>query len=418
MINKFREKGKIICAVNIIINLAILGYYKYFNFFADNLQLLFSQFGYQLDWVTLDIILPVGISFYTFQALSYTIDVYRKDTQATKDFIAFTSFISFFPQLVAGPIERSTNLLPQFLKPRTFDYNNAVIGLRQILWGFFKKIIIADNAAFLANEIFDNYQNANGSLLLLGALFFTFQIYGDFSGYSDIAIGTARLFGISLKKNFNLPYFSRDISEFWRRWHISLNKWFIDYVYIPLGGSRISKSVSIRNVLIVFLLSGLWHGANWTFIAWGAYNGVLIVLLILIGKNKKRENIISPNKFIPSLKEIGEITITFGLVMLGWILFRAESITMAWDYILNMCNSSIIAIPNFREIGIGLIKLTYTIGFIIILQVVDWIQRKQDFGLEISNIKYRPIRWSIYLFIILIFTIFAGGQETFIYFQF
>ena len=418
MINKFREKGKIICAVNIIINLAILGYYKYFNFFADNLQLLFSQFGYQLDWVTLDIILPVGISFYTFQALSYTIDVYRKDTPATRDFIAFTSFISFFPQLVAGPIERSTNLLPQFLKPRTFNYNNAVIGLRQMLWGFFKKIIIADNCAFLANEIFDNYQDCNGSLLLLGALFFTFQIYGDFSGYSDIAIGTARLFGINLMKNFNLPYFSRDISEFWRRWHISLNKWFIDYVYIPLGGSRVSKLISIRNILIVFLLSGLWHGANWTFIAWGIYNGILIVLLILCGKNKKRENIISPNKFIPSLKEIGEITLTFILVVFGWILFRAESISMAYDYVVNMFNSSIFAIPNFRDTEIGLIKLTYTIGFIIILQIIDWIQRKQDFGLEISNIKYRFIRWGIYLFIILIFTIFAGGQETFIYFQF
>ena len=404
--------------MNIIINLAMLGYYKYFNFFADNLQLLFSQFDYQLDWVTLDIILPVGISFYTFQALSYTIDVYRKDTTATKDFIAFTSFISFFPQLVAGPIERSTNLLPQFLKPRSFDYNNAVIGLRQILWGFFKKIIIADNCAFLANEIFDNYQECNGSLLLLGALFFTFQIYGDFSGYSDIAIGTARLFGINLMKNFNLPYFSRDISEFWRRWHISLNKWFIDYVYIPLGGSRVSKLISIRNILIVFLLSGLWHGANWTFVAWGTYNGILIALLILLGKNKKRENIISPNKFIPSLKEIGEITLTFILVVFGWILFRAESISMAYDYVVNMFNSSIFAIPNFRDTEIGLIKLTYTIGFIIILQIIDWIQRKQDFGLEISNIKYRPIRWSIYLFIILIFTIFAGGQETFIYFQF
>lgn len=418
LINKYRNKGKLICAMNIIINLAILGYYKYFNFFADNLQLLFSQFDYQLDWVTLDIILPVGISFYTFQALSYTIDVYRKDTTATKDFIAFTSFISFFPQLVAGPIERSTNLLPQFLKPRSFDYNNAVIGLRQILWGFFKKIIIADNCAFLANEIFDNYQECNGSLLLLGALFFTFQIYGDFSGYSDIAIGTARLFGINLMKNFNLPYFSRDISEFWRRWHISLNKWFIDYVYIPLGGSRVSKLISIRNILIVFLLSGLWHGANWTFVAWGAYNGILIALLILLGKNKKRENIISPNKFIPSLKEIGEITLTFILVVFGWILFRAESISMAYDYVVNMFNSSIFAIPNFRDTEIGLIKLTYTIGFIIILQIIDWIQRKQDFGLEISNIKYRPIRWSIYLFIILIFTIFAGGQETFIYFQF
>ena len=418
LINKYRNKGKLICAMNIIINLAILGYYKYFNFFADNLQLLFSQFDYQLDWVTLDIILPVGISFYTFQALSYTIDVYRKDTTATKDFIAFTSFISFFPQLVAGPIERSTNLLPQFLKPRSFDYNNAVIGLRQILWGFFKKIIIADNCAFLANEIFDNYQECNGSLLLLGALFFTFQIYGDFSGYSDIAIGTARLFGINLMKNFNLPYFSRDISEFWRRWHISLNKWFIDYVYIPLGGNRVSKLISIRNILIVFLLSGLWHGANWTFVAWGTYNGILIALLILLGKNKKRENIISPNKFIPSLKEIGEITLTFILVVFGWILFRAESISMAYDYVVNMFNSSIFAIPNFRDTEIGLIKLTYTIGFIIILQIIDWIQRKQDFGLEISNIKYRPIRWSIYLFIILIFTIFAGGQETFIYFQF
>lgn len=418
LIWRHRNRGKLICAVNIIINLAILGYYKYFNFFADNLQLLFSQFGYQLDWVTLDIILPVGISFYTFQALSYTIDVYRKDTQATTDFIAFTSFISFFPQLVAGPIERSTNLLPQFLKPRIFDYNNAVIGLRQILWGFFKKLIIADNCAFLANEIFDNYQDCNGSLLLLGALFFTFQIYGDFSGYSDIAIGTARLFGISLMKNFNLPYFSRDISEFWRRWHISLNKWFIDYVYIPLGGSRVSKFISIRNVFIVFLLSGLWHGANWTFVAWGLYNGLLIIILIVLGKNIKRENIISPNNPFPSIIETGEIILTFVLVVFGWILFRAENLSIAIDYIVRMCNSSIMSMPNFREIGLSLIKLTYTIGFIVILQIVDWVQRKQDFGLEISNIKFRSIRWSIYLFIILVFTIFAGGQETFIYFQF
>lgn len=418
LIGRHRNRGKLICAVNIIINLAILGYYKYFNFFADNLQLLFSQFGYQLDWVTLDIILPVGISFYTFQALSYTIDVYRKDTQATTDFVAFTSFISFFPQLVAGPIERSTNLLPQFLKPRLFDYNNAVIGLRQILWGFFKKIIIADNCAFLANEIFDNYQDGNGSLLLLGAIFFTFQIYGDFSGYSDIAIGTARLFGISLMKNFNLPYFSRDISEFWRRWHISLNKWFIDYVYIPLGGSKVSKFISIRNVLIVFILSGLWHGANWTFVAWGLYNGLLIILLILLGKNNKRENIISPNKTFPSIKETGEIILTFVLVVFGWILFRAEDLSGAIDYIANMCNASIIAMPNFRGLGLSSIQLTYTIGFIIILQIVDWVQRKQDFGLEISNIRFRSIRWSIYLFIILIFTIFAGKQEAFIYFQF
>ncbi len=252
LIEKYRDKGKLICGANIAINIGILCYYKYCNFFGENLQSLFNLIGYKFDWVTLDILLPIGISFYTFQALSYTIDVYRKETIATKDFISFTAFISFFPQLVAGPIERSTNLLPQFLKSRQFDYTNAVIGMRQILWGFFKKLIIADNCALLANNIFDNYQECNSSLLLLGAFFFAFQIYGDFSGYSDIAIGTARLFGINLTKNFNLPYFSRNISEFWRRWHISLNKWFIDYVYIPLGGSRVSKLKLVRNILIVF----------------------------------------------------------------------------------------------------------------------------------------------------------------------
>ena len=418
LIEKYRDKAKWICGTNIAINIGILCYYKYVNFFADNLETLINQFGYQLDWVTLDVILPVGISFYTFQALSYTIDVYRRDTNATKDFIAFTSFISFFPQLVAGPIERSTNLLPQFLKPRRFDYTNAVIGMRQILWGFFKKLIIADNCAQLANSIFDNYQDCNASLLLLGALFFTFQIYGDFSGYSDIAIGTARLFGVNLMKNFNLPYFSRDIAEFWRRWHISLNKWFIDYVYIPLGGSRGTKAMVIRNILIVFFLSGLWHGANWTFVIWGLYNGIIIALLTLLNLNHKRSAIISEKRFFPPLKEFGQIIITFVLVVIGWIFFRAEDLTQAVDYIANLCDSSIVSMPNFRDLGLSFIKLTYTLFFIVLLQLIDWIQRKQDFGLEISNVKYRPIRWSIYIIFLLIFSVFAGGQEAFIYFQF
>ena len=418
LIEKYRDKAKWICGTNIAINIGILCYYKYVNFFADNLETLINQFGYQLDWVTLDVILPVGISFYTFQALSYTIDVYRRDTNATKDFIAFTSFISFFPQLVAGPIERSTNLLPQFLKPRRFDYTNAVIGMRQILWGFFKKLIIADNCAQLANSIFDNYQDCNASLLLLGALFFTFQIYGDFSGYSDIAIGTARLFGVNLMKNFNLPYFSRDIAEFWRRWHISLNKWFIDYVYIPLGGSRGTKAMVIRNILIVFFLSGLWHGANWTFVVWGLYNGIIIALLTLLNLNHKRSAIISEKRFFPPLKEFGQIFITFVLVVIGWIFFRAEDLTQAVDYIANLCDFSIVSIPNFRDLGLSFIKLTYTLFFIVLLQLIDWIQRKQDFGLEISNVKYRPIRWSIYIIFLLIFSVFAGGQEAFIYFQF
>ena len=418
LIEKYRDKAKWICGTNIAINIGILCYYKYVNFFADNLEALINQFGYQLDWVTLDIILPVGISFYTFQALSYTIDVYRRDTIATKDFIAFTSFISFFPQLVAGPIERSTNLLPQFLKPRRFDYTDAVIGMRQILWGFFKKLIIADNCAQLANSIFDNYQDCNASLLLLGAIFFTFQIYGDFSGYSDIAIGTARLFGIKLMKNFNLPYFSRDIAEFWRRWHISLNKWFIDYVYIPLGGSRGTKAMVIRNILIVFFLSGLWHGANWTFVVWGVYNGIIIAILSLLNLNHKRSGIISENSFFPPLKEIGQIVFTFALVVIGWIIFRAEDMTQAIGYIAGLCDSSIISSPNFRDLGLSFIQITFTLFFIVLLQLIDWVQRKQEFGLEISNVNYRLLRWSIYVMFLLIFSVFAGGQEEFIYFQF
>ena len=418
LIEKYRDKAKWICGTNIAINIGILCYYKYVNFFANNLEALINQFGYQLDWVTLDIILPVGISFYTFQALSYTIDVYRRDTKATKDFIAFTSFISFFPQLVAGPIERSTNLLPQFLKPRRFDYTDAVIGMRQILWGFFKKLIIADNCAQLANSIFDNYQDCNASLLLLGAIFFTFQIYGDFSGYSDIAIGTARLFGINLMKNFNLPYFSRDIAEFWRRWHISLNKWFIDYVYIPLGGSRGTKTIVIRNILIVFCLSGLWHGANWTFVVWGLYNGIIIAALTLLNLNQKRSAIISESRLFPPFKEIGQIVLTFALVVVGWIIFRAEDMTQAIGYIVGLCDSSIISSPNFRDLGLSFIQITFTLFFVVLLQLIDWGQRKQEFGLEISNVKYRFIRWSIYVIFLLIFSVFAGGQEEFIYFQF
>lgn len=418
LIEKYRDKAKWICGTNIAINIGILCYYKYVNFFANNLEALINQFGYQLDWVTLDIILPVGISFYTFQALSYTIDVYRRDTIATKDFIAFTSFISFFPQLVAGPIEKSTNLLPQFLKPRRFDYTDAVIGMRQILWGLFKKLIIADNCAQLANSIFDNYQDCNASLLLLGAIFFTFQIYGDFSGYSDIAIGTARLFGINLMKNFNLPYFSRDITEFWRRWHISLNKWFIDYVYIPLGGSRGTKVMVIRNILIVFFLSGLWHGANWTFVVWGLYNGIIIAVLTLLNLNQKRSAIISESCFLPPFKEIGQIVLTFALVVVGWIIFRAEDMTQAMGYIAGICDSSIISLPNFRDLGFSFIQISFTLFFIVLLQLIEWGQRKQEFGLEISNVRYRPVRWSIYIILMLIFSVFAGGQEEFIYFQF
>lgn len=318
-----------ISAANIVLNLTILCLFKYFNFFSENLAYLFRWFGLELDWVTINILLPVGISFYTFQALSYTIDVYRHKIKPTHDIISFFAFISFFPQLVAGPIERATDLLPQFEKPRSFDYTAAVDGMRQILWGLFKKIGVADTCAMAVNEIFANYETLNSLNLAWGAFLFSFQIYGDFSGYSDIAIGIAKLFGISLRRNFNYPYFSRDIAEFWRRWHISLTTWFRDYIYIPLGGSRCSKWKSFRNTMIIFLVSGLWHGANWTFICWGTFHALLFLPLLLMKKNRKYRDTVAENRILPSFKEIGQITITFLLVMIGWIIFRAENIKEA-----------------------------------------------------------------------------------------
>ena len=281
---KRRRKRKWITGINVVVNLSILGIFKYYNFFTESFAELMGMMGWHVDYVTLNIILPVGISFYTFQALSYSIDVYLNKIEPTDDVMAFFAYIAFFPQLVAGPIERATNLLPQMLRKRTFDYRNAVEGSKLIIWGFFKKIAIADTASGIVTTIYGDISNYNATALWIGAILFTFQIYGDFSGYSDIAIGTARLFGIDLKKNFNLPYFSRNIAEFWKRWHISLNNWFVDYVYIPLGGSRVSKAITVRNTFVIFLISGLWHGANWTFVCWGLYHALLFVPLLLIGQ--------------------------------------------------------------------------------------------------------------------------------------
>ena len=297
------SKRKILLWISIIVNLGFLGFFKYYNFFLDNFITAFSFFGTSINVQGLNIILPVGISFYTFQTLSYTIDVYKRKLEPTKDFIAFASFVSFFPQLVAGPIERATNLLPQFYKKRNFEYDKAVDGLRQILWGLFKKMVVADNSAKIANEIFNNSADYSGSTLVLGAIFFTFQIYGDFSGYSDIAIGTSRLFGFNLKQNFAFPYFSRDIAEFWRRWHISLSTWFRDYLYIPLGGSRGGTWMKVRNTFIIFIVSGFWHGANWTFIVWGVLNALYFLPLLLLNKNRTNTDIVAHDKYLPSFKE-------------------------------------------------------------------------------------------------------------------
>ena len=408
-INKLQRRKKLITTANIVLNLLILAIFKYYDFFVTEFAQLFHI---STDGLLLKVILPVGISFYTFQALSYSIDVYRGKIEPTKDIIAFFAFISFFPQLVAGPIERATNLLPQFLKKREFNYDTAVDGMRQILWGLFKKIVVADNCAVYVDQVFSTYTEQTGSTLLLAAIFFTFQIYGDFSGYSDIAIGTAKLFGIKLMRNFNVPYFSRDIAEFWRRWHISLTTWFRDYVYIPLGGSRVSKTKVIRNTFVIFLLSGFWHGANWTFIAWGAYHAVLFLPLILTGKNRKYTNQVAEGRLLPTLKETGQMLLTFFLAVIGWIIFRAESIGMAWEYVCGMCDVNFFTIFIKKKIALS------NVIFITIMLVVEGLQRGKGHGLDLSKIKQVWVRTLIYYSIVFVLVIASGKSSTFIYFQF
>ena len=400
------KRAKFISVANIVLNLLILGVFKYYDFFVTSFAKLF---GANPDGMLLKIILPVGISFYTFQALSYSIDVYRKKLEPTHDIIQFFAFVSFFPQLVAGPIERATNLLPQFSKPRSFDYDTAVDGVRQMLWGFFKKIVVADNCAVFVDSIWSDYASQSGSTLFLAAVLFTFQIYGDFSGYSDIAIGASKLFGIRLMRNFNVPYFSRDIAEFWRRWHISLTTWFRDYIYIPLGGSRCSKAKVIRNTFVIFLVSGFWHGANWTFLAWGAYHALLFLPLILLGKNRKHTDIVAADRFLPTFKEFGQMLLTFILAVLGWIIFRAESIGQAGEIFAGIFSTSLFTMPSLPM---------KTMLFIVILLVVEWIQRKKQHALELSGVKSHVLKYACYIAIMLMIFCFGVYNESFIYFQF
>ncbi len=402
---------KLLLIISIVINLGFLGFFKYYNFFLDNFVTAFSFFGTNINARGLNIILPVGISFYTFQTLSYTIDVYKRKLVPTKDFFAFVAFVSFFPQLVAGPIERATHLLPQFYKRRFFDLEVASDGMRQILWGLFKKIVIADNSAYFVNQIFSDYQNFNGSTLLLGAILFAFQIYGDFSGYSDIAIGTSRLFGFDLMRNFNFPYFSRDIAEFWRRWHISLSTWFRDYLYIPLGGSKGGNAIKVRNTFIIFLVSGFWHGANWTFIVWGAYNALLFMPLLLAKKNRQNTDTVAAGNLFPSIKEFFQLFGTFIMVVFGWVFFRSQSITDSLLYFKEIFSSSLFQAPEVS----GYTGLFFSIAILII---VEWMQRNKQHGLEINNLKFQPIRWAAYFGVILLILFFGGKSETFIYFQF
>ena len=381
-------KRKILLLTSILVNLGFLGFFKYFNFFAESFADAFTLLGHSFEPSRLDVILPVGISFYTFQTLSYSIDVYKRKLEPTKDIVSFFAFVSFFPQLVAGPIERATNLLPQFYQKRIFEYSQATDGLRQILWGLVKKILIADNAAIFVNKIFENHSEFSGSTLLLTAILFAFQIYGDFSGYSDIAIGTARLFGFRLMRNFAFPYFSRDIAEFWRKWHISLSTWFRDYLYIPLGGSKGNVWMKVRNTFIIFIVSGFWHGANWTFIMWGLINALYFLPLMIQNKNRRYTDVISESKIWPGLKNTLLIGKTFLLTTFAWIFFRSETISQAFDYIRIIFSESLFSTPEGLKPGIFIV--------ILIFSFVEWLQRDKQHGLQFDENRFpRPVRWII-----------------------
>lgn len=400
--------------VSLAVNLGLLGFFKYYNFFVEEFIAAFDPLlPGTLHAGTLNIILPVGISFYTFQTLSYTIDLYRRQIEPVKDWIAFFAYVSFFPQLVAGPIERSTQLVPQFLRPRTFNYEEAKDGVRQILWGLFKKMVIADSCALVVNDIFADYASLDTGTLVLGAVLFAFQIYGDFSGYSDIAIGTARLFGFRLMRNFAYPYFARNIAEFWRRWHISLSTWFRDYVYVPLGGSRVNRRKLIRNVFVVFIVSGFWHGANWTFIIWGALHALFFLPLILLNRNRRYLDVPAAQRAWPHPGELIQMLATFSLVCLGWIFFRAENLPHALGYLNAMLTKLTLDISPWKENAV----LLFGIGLLI---WIEWLQRDQQHAFAFDD--HRPGRLArAGLYIITAFSIllFSPQQESpFIYFQF
>jgi D-alanyl-lipoteichoic acid acyltransferase DltB (MBOAT superfamily) len=396
--------------ISIGVNFGILGVFKYYNFFAESLNDALSACGIGPATARLDLVLPVGISFYTFQTVSSSIDIYRGTLTPTRDLVAYLSFVTFFPQLVAGPIERAGHLLPQFLRRREFRLADASDGCRQALWGLFKKVVIADNCAALANQVFGAPVEASWAALLAGTFLFTMQIYCDFSGYSDIAVGTARLFGFSLMQNFATPYFSRDIGEFWRRWHISLSTWFRDYVYLPLGGSRCAKGRMIRNTLAVFLISGLWHGANWTFVVWGLLNAVYFLPLQLSGANRRYTSQTEAAPLVPSLREVLQIGTTFVLTMMAWIFFRAASLSDAWTVLRRMFTLQ----PGSALEVSSEIWLLVT-GFLL----VEWVQRSQQHALELQD---RPLprwaRWCCYYMVLFLILTFGGEQQDFIYFQF
>lgn len=410
------SKRKFWLSVSIIFNIGLLGFFKYYNFFVDSWVDMFELFGYTIKstW-TLKVVLPVGISFYTFQTMSYSWDVYQRKLRPTRDFLSFAAFVSFFPQLVAGPIERASNLLTQILKERKFNYTQTVDGIKLILWGLFKKVVIADALAPIVDDIFANYTQYPASTLILGVTMFSFQVYGDFSGYSDIAIGTAKLFGIELMSNFKFPNFSRNVAEYWQRWHVSLSTWFRHYLYIPLGGSQGSKLKSIRNISIVFLVSGFWHGANWTFIFWGGFHALAFIPVFLMGRNAVYKNtVVAENTMLPTLTEVGQVLLTFAIITFSRIFFRSNSITDAFAYIEQICTH--FSYESYHH-PMGYRMIDYYV-LVALFVVYEWMIRKDE--RSPFNFKSKIFRFVIYTVIILTMLLFYDSSidRSFIYFQF
>ena len=415
-----RKRAKMFLWLSVINNLGILAIFKYFNFFIEQFQNAFELIGFQTNPIILNIALPVGISFYTFHGMSYVFDIYRGHQKPVSSFIDYAVFVSFFPLLVAGPIERANHLLPQVQQNRKFNYNQALVGCRLILWGIFKKVVVADNSAYFANEIFNNYEIYNGSAMLLGVLFFTIQIYGDFSGYSDIALGTAKLFGFDLLINFRFPYFSRDLAEFWKRWHISLSSWFRDYLYIPLGGSKEGKNKAIRNTFIIFLVSGFWHGASWNFIAWGFAHACGFLPLLLLQKSKlNTSDSVAQNSILPSAKEAYGLLTTFIFVMFCWIFFRAPNLLVAFEFFKTIFSPGLFSFPNIKLDNADLLKFAHLMLAVFLLVIFEWMSRRTNSSVHFfDKIRISFLRRSLYVILIFMIFYFKGLPVEFIYFAF
>ena len=412
---KTEKQGYWLTFAGVTLGIGTLLYFKYFNFFIESFASLFNAIGLHTNLHTFNIIMPLGISFFTFRLLSYIIDIYRGNGQPTNDIIAFGTYVAFFPCLLSGPIDRPA-FIKQIQAKREFNYEQAVDGCRQILWGLFKKVVVADNCATYVDKVWGDIGGQTGSTLLLAAVLYLFQIYADFSGYSDMAIGVGKLIGFKIADNFKFPLFALNIADYWRRWHITLTQWLTDYVFMPLNIKfrDLGNWGMILSIVITFVLIGMWHGANWTFALFGLYHGLLYIPLILSGAFFKKTKLKTNKLGLPVAKDFGRMVLTFFLVVLGLILFRADSITQVWDYIRGACNKNLLTIPYLMN------RLYYIplICFIILMLIVEWVQRKEQHGLVLGAVQCKFLRYCIYVGLVILMVWVGGKAETYIYFQF